>query len=424
MADRKFRILALDGGGIRGVISAKILERVQEKIGQPLNEYFDLIAGTSTGSILAASIVLGKTPTELIDIYRNRGEEIFRASFFQRKISYWLNQPKYSNDGLKKVLKEYFIHEDDDITIDNLREKSMIISRQENPNANPKARLLILAYSTSQRYTSFFLSPIVDENPWYKYANLWEVCLSSASAPTFFPPYKFDLDRNSLQNIGTGSPAEYTFVDGGVAANNPSLGALVHTLDIEKIDGEKIKLEDIALLSIGTGRTTEPLEFQEVNGWGALNWASHIPDVFMGGQFQITADLCSQLIRSVNPNGYLRIQLEMNNRYETRQGKRVRLDKNEQVNAYTGQTLDEAMDRADKPHVDNIAFSNHKPLVMAFREISSRVIAIPAPAQAHDTLQFLNHRKPKVKEHKKYYPHPPHSLPKFSHYVVPQYCGK
>lgn len=74
MAARKFRILALDGGGIRGVISAKILERVQKKIGQPLNEYFDLIAGTSTGSILAAGLVLGKSPKELIDIYEKRGE--------------------------------------------------------------------------------------------------------------------------------------------------------------------------------------------------------------------------------------------------------------------------------------------------------------------------------------------------------------
>lgn len=73
MAARKFRILALDGGGIRGVISAKILERVQEKIGQPLNEYFDLIAGTSTGSILAAGLVLGIRPEELINIYRKRG---------------------------------------------------------------------------------------------------------------------------------------------------------------------------------------------------------------------------------------------------------------------------------------------------------------------------------------------------------------
>ncbi|MCT7951168.1 patatin-like phospholipase family protein [Ancylothrix sp. C2] len=353
MAERKFRILALDGGGIRGVITAKILERVQEKIGKPLNEYFDLIAGTSTGSILAAGLVLGIPPEELIKIYRDRGKEIFSSSFFRQKFSYWLNQPKYSNDGLKKILKDYF----GEILLENLREESKIWSKQHFPNSNPnpKARLLILAYSTSQRYTSFFLSPFVDENPWYKGAKLWEVCLVSASAPTFFPPYKFNLSQDFSANFSTDGPAEYTFVDGGVAANNPSLAALVHTLDIEKIDGQKIKLEDIALLSIGTGRTTEPLEFEKVNSWGALGWASHIPDVFMGGQFQITADLCAQLICSVNPNGYLRLQFPLNKQYKLKEGgKTVRLPKDEQVNAYTNEYLDEAMDRADVPHLDNL----------------------------------------------------------------------
>ena len=342
MAKRKFRILALDGGGIRGVISAKILERVQEKIGQPLNEYFDLIAGTSTGSILAASLVLGKNPQELIKIYKDQGEQIFQTNFFQKNIGYWLKQPKYSNEGLKTVLKYHF----GEITLENLREES----KKLYPSSNPKATLLILAYNTTQRATNFFLSPLVDEKPWYQKAKLWEVCLSSSAAPTFFPPYQFDL----FQETSTESEGEYTFVDGGVAANNPSLAALVHALGIEKIDGQRLNIEDISLLSIGTGRTTKPLEFKEVNSWGALNWASQIPEVFMGGQFQITADLCAQLIRSINPHGYLRIQFDMNQRYPYRQEgsqKRVRLPEDKQVNAYTKKYLDEAMDRADLPHV-------------------------------------------------------------------------
>lgn len=345
MAKRKFRILALDGGGIRGAISATILERVQEKIGQPLNEYFDLIAGTSTGSILAASLVLGKNPQELINIYKNQGEQIFKTNFFRKNIGYWLKQPKYSNEGLKTVLKEHF----GEITLENLREES----KKLYPSSNPKATLLILAYNTTQRATNFFLSPLVDEKPWYQKAKLWEVCLSSSAAPTFFPPYQFD----SFQETSTESAGEYTFVDGGVAANNPSLAALVHALDIEKIDGQRLKIEDISLLSIGTGRTTKPLNFKKVNSWGALNWASQIPEVFMGGQFQITADLCAQLIRSINPHGYLRIQLEMNQRYQDRQEdsqKRVRLPKDKQVNVYTKEYLDEAMDRADLQHVRNL----------------------------------------------------------------------
>ena len=121
MTKQKFRILALDGGGIRGVISAKILERVQQKAGKPLNEYFDLIAGTSTGSILAAGLVLGMSPKELIEIYRKRGEEIFSSKFLRQKMGYWLYQPKYSNKGLKKVLQDYF----GEISLENLREESI-----------------------------------------------------------------------------------------------------------------------------------------------------------------------------------------------------------------------------------------------------------------------------------------------------------
>ena len=77
----------------------------------------------------------------------------------------------------------------------------------------------------------------------------------------------------------------------------------------------------------------------------------------MGGQFQITADLCGQLIRSINPHGYLRIQFDMNQRYPDRQEdsqKRVRLPKDQQVNVYTGKYLDEALDRADLPHVQHL----------------------------------------------------------------------
>lgn len=107
-------------------------------------------------------------------------------------------RPKYSNEGLKKVLQDYC----GDMTLENLREES----KKLHPNSNPKARLLILAYSTTQRYTNFFLSPLVDKNPWYKNAKVWEFCLNYASAPTFFPPYKFNLVQDSLPDIGTDCP--------------------------------------------------------------------------------------------------------------------------------------------------------------------------------------------------------------------------
>jgi uncharacterized protein len=323
MSDRKFRILCLDGGGIRGVITSMILEELERQIGQPLNQYFDLIAGTSTGSIVAAGLVEGLTASQLLDIYEKQGDEIFSTSLFRKTISSFINQPKYPNNGLKNVLEEHL----GGYTFSNLHERV---------SPTPRARLLILAYNTMQRSTQFFLSPLVDENPWYKDANIWEACVSSASAPTFFPPYQF-------QTAAGEDAANYTFVDGGVSANNPSLAALVHSLDIEKQP-----LHNISILSIGTGRTTKPLEYEDIKEWGLLNWATRISDVFMGGQIQVSSDLCGQLICSVSPNNYLRLQFEMNQRFDDQNHL---LPKEKQVNRYTKKPLKEAMDDATDENI-------------------------------------------------------------------------
>ena len=91
-----FKILSLDGGGIRGVLSAKLLETVEtalkEQKGQALHEYFDLISGTSTGSILAAGIACGMNAKRLIDIYKDEGENIFLKSIRQQRKWWWLSR--------------------------------------------------------------------------------------------------------------------------------------------------------------------------------------------------------------------------------------------------------------------------------------------------------------------------------------------
>ncbi len=323
MSNPKFRILCLDGGGIRGVITAMILEELERQVGQPLNQYFDLIAGTSTGSIIAAGLVKGLRPSQLLAIYEKQGDEIFNTSLFRKAIASFVNQPKYPNDGLKKVLQEHL----GGYSFSNLHTKV---------SPTPRARLLILAYNTMQRSTQFFLSPLVDENPWYKDAKIWEACVSSASAPTFFPPYQF-------QTAAGEDAANYTFIDGGVSANNPSLAALVHSLDIEKQS-----LQNISILSIGTGRVTKPLVYEDIKEWGLLNWATRISDVFMGGQLQVSSDLCGQLISSVSPNHYLRLQFEMNQRFDDHNHL---LPKEKQVNRYTKKPLKEAMDDATEESI-------------------------------------------------------------------------
>jgi len=336
-ADQKFKILALDGGGIRGVLSARVLQAIEEQVQKPLNEYFDLITGTSTGSILAAGLALGLNSKTLIQIYQKEGLRIFKPPSWQRSLRQWINQPKYGNEGLMAVLKEYLRHE-----------KFGEIQFKQLPEIT-KAKLLILAYDTRYRNTTFFISHLPEEQQrWYYDAKLWEICLSSASAPTFFPPYEFHWKDS--QNPSS-EEWQFPHVDGGVSANNPALAALGHVLGIEKQ-----KLENVAILSVGTGETTEPLEYKEVNSWGLLGWAQQIPTVFMGGQFQLASDVCRQILTSANPKGYLRLQFELNDRFTQANDMcpPKRLGKEAEVNCYTRKKVNEAMDDASPVNIQEL----------------------------------------------------------------------
>jgi patatin-like phospholipase/acyl hydrolase len=332
--NEKFKILALDGGGIRGVVTAKILQKVESRLKKPLNQYFDLIAGTSTGSILAAGLVLGLTPEELIKIYQERGREIFNASWLRKNITRWLHGSKYSNKGLIKVLRE----ELGEITLSGVNKIE----------PKPKSELLILAYDTLYRNTTFFTSCCPEEHRWFNNMKLWEVCLSSASAPTFFPPYEFTwIDPNDSQK----GEWKFPHVDGGVSANCPALAALSHVTDVRSK-----RIEDISILSIGTGFTTEPLEYKEINKWGTISWGEHVPDVFMGGQIQIATDTCSEIIRA-NSGGYLRLQFSLNERFGERispLSPRQLLPLEEQKNKYINKKINEAMDDASEENIQNL----------------------------------------------------------------------
>ncbi len=328
---KKFKILALDGGGIRGIVTARILQEVQELIGQPLNEYFDLIAGTSTGAIVAAGLTIGKTPEELRTIYQQRGREIFNASWLRKKMAL-LHGSKYSHKGLIKVLQEELGEET------TLRQVSEISTSE----------LLILAYDTLYRNTTFFTSK-AEPNRWFNDMKLWEICTSSASAPTFFPPYEFTwVDPNHREE----GEWKFPHVDGGVGANCPAMAALSHVMK-----QRKIPLENISILSIGTGRTTKPLEYEDIKNWGTLGWGKNITDVFMGSQIQITTDTSEQLINAVNPDNYLRLQFNINERFKERKDifqPNKLLPPEKQKNQFVDEKINEEMDDASQENIHKL----------------------------------------------------------------------
>ncbi|MUG93722.1 patatin [Scytonema sp. UIC 10036] len=319
-----FKILSLDGGGIRGVLSATILKEIErilsEKKGQKLHEYFDLIAGTSTGSILAAGIACQKKADDLIKLYIDEGKNIFLDDIrWQRKWRWWtqaigsdvLYPHERGEQGLARVLKRNLIHQK--------LGKSPTIAEIKQPN------LLILAYDVLSRNTTWFAND--DPEEWYYKNNieLWKICTASASAPTFFPPY--ELPYNSHQSL--------PHIDGGVSANNPELAAIAHALSMQRSDQCKTKIDEIAVLSIGTGRTTRPYTYCEIKNWGLLNWVTNIPHIFLDPSAENSAYITKRMFLNWGCQNYLRLNFELNEKFEeTRETGRLRTLLKQTYNKY------------------------------------------------------------------------------------------
>jgi hypothetical protein len=346
-----FKILALDGGGIRGVIAARILKQVEQEIrnqgkGNFLHEYFDLIAGTSTGSILTGGIAVGKTSDELIKLYRDRGKDIFppnRKELYKnlpsiiKSILDVFSTSKYSHDGIISVLKDSY--------------KYTRIKDIEKPI------ILILAYDTLYRNTTFFTNCHPDlGDRWYDDCCLWEICTASASAPTFFPPYK--LEPRDKEKFGDW---EFPHIDGGVSANNPCLGALSLAMRVsqssvspeikQKYKLNNLRLEDISILSIGTGQTGEPYQYKQISKWKGLDWVQNLTNIFMEPTSEIDSTICRQIMGGYESKRYLRLQFELNETFkpkpkETYKDPRIVLHPEDRKNRFTGKKVTQEIDNS------------------------------------------------------------------------------
>jgi patatin-like phospholipase/acyl hydrolase len=352
---KPFRILCLDGGGIRGVISARILQEVEKQIQdnyqQTLAQYFDLIAGTSTGSLLAAGIAMGYTCQDLIELYQKNGMDIFpyrslaSLSRWKLLLQYGMSCPKFANDGLIKVLTELPMFQQEGRHI-LLKE----VGKHE-AESQPNPILLILAYDAKYRNTTFF----TNHHPgsakrWFDNLPLWKICLASAAAPTYFPAV--DLTNTETGKLNTGEEISETWsfphVDGGVTANNPSLCAISQAITLGQ------RLEDIQLLSIGTGQNKKPMEFQQVEGWGLIQWGLRIADVFMEGQAELQDGVCQRLMGGKSSNRYLRLQFDLNDSFakpRNRLAQPAILANTERKNSFFGKHLSESMDDASPENI-------------------------------------------------------------------------
>ena len=256
-----FKVLSIDGGGIRGIIPAMILAEIEDRTGKSIAEMFDLIAGTSTGGILALGLAMpddGGKPRyraeDLIGLYEREGPRIFSQPVGHRVDSLGgVSEEKYPSEGIEQVLEEYF---------GEVRLKDAL------------TRILVTSYEIQLRIPFFFRSERAEESADYDFP-MRQVARATSAAPTYFEPAR----------VETEGPADYyALVDGGVFANNPAMCVYVETRRIlEAEDSPYPPDTSVLLVSMGTGQFTDRLRYEEAAGWGLLGWARPIIDVVFDG---------------------------------------------------------------------------------------------------------------------------------------------
>jgi patatin-like phospholipase/acyl hydrolase len=260
------RVLSIDGGGIRGLIPALVLTEIEERSGKRIWELFDLIAGTSTGGILACALCApDPLPAEqLVGLYEDEGPKIFDRSVWQRiRSAEGLLDEKYDAAALDRALERF------------LSDKRL---------AETKPDLLIPAYNMGDPGPYFFKSRKAREEG-EDYA-LSEVARATSAAPTYFEP--FQLSGEAL-------------VDGGVFATNPAMCAVAEVMRFQPT-------ADLLLLSLGTGQRTHKRSFDEIENWGLVEWAKPILDVVFDG---VSDAVDYQLQHVLDEGHYWRLQVEL-----------------------------------------------------------------------------------------------------------------
>lgn len=249
------RLLAIDGGGLAGLIPAESLIQIEQQLDEisgtakPLCERFDLIGGTSTGAILAAGLALGLKASDLRDFYLKYGHEIFTKSFLP--LWFW---HRYSSAPLEKRLKEV-LGEQTTLGSDRLR-----------------TQILIVTKNATQGNDWFF-----SNNPKQKFFKnnadlpLWQVVRASTAAPTYFPPQTIKvLDE-------TGKKQSYEFVDGGVSSyNNPALQLFLEATIPQYGYGWPMGTDQILLISLGTGFNAVTIDAGKAAGYNLIDWGKYV----------------------------------------------------------------------------------------------------------------------------------------------------
>ncbi|NDJ17595.1 patatin-like phospholipase family protein [Myxacorys almedinensis] len=290
-----YKILSLSGGGVRGLITAVWLQRLEQKLGTPIAQHFDLIAGTSTGALIACALASGIPAIAIVDLYRTRAKDIFPTPR-----AWWLNrfwrflrqffQPRYDGEGLERVLRDVF---------------------GDRSFGELKVPTLITTYDLHRREPLIFKT-IEGRAEKHNGMPIWEICKASASAPVYFPAH---LTRIRGQVV--------PLIDGGVVANNPAACAIAEAVRIhhdrdgaaradfaeDHVTEDNFRgLKTFVVASFGTGDVARPISIRESQTWGAIGWALPLINVLFDGSADSVDYISRQLLSS---SDYFRFQTEL-----------------------------------------------------------------------------------------------------------------
>jgi uncharacterized protein len=269
-------VLSVDGGGIRGVIPAMVLADLEKRTGKRTADLFDLVAGTSTGGIIALALTVpgpdGRPrwmANDLVDLYLTEGPRIFEHSIGQMfESGLGLLDQKYDAAPLEQALQDYL---------------------GEARISEAVTDVMVTSYDLEHRKPFFFKTDhakLSAQHDWL----MRDAARATAAAPTYFEPEKLTAEGET-----------FALCDGGVFAANPAMCAYAEAR-------RRHPRAQIRLLSLGTGQLTKPLHYEDVRGWGLIEWARPLFDVVFDGVSDATEYELEQLL----PAGdYTRLQIEL-----------------------------------------------------------------------------------------------------------------
>ncbi len=286
---RLIKVLSIDGGGMRGIIPALVLAEIERRTRRPVSSLFDLIAGTSTGGIMALLLTKPNrhgapryTARQVIRMYEMEGTRIFPRSVWRRLHTVGrLVDERYPSDGIEAVLSRH---------LGSARLKDAL------------ADVLITSYEIERRIPWFFRSRRARERQDYDFP-MREVGRATSAAPTYFAPSRLSA------RAAAGS---YALIDGGVFANNPAMCALVEAKTTYR------RADEILLVSLGTGELSRRFPYERATGWRLKQWAQPLLNVVFHG---ISATVDYQVRQLLLPrrgiDRYYRFQPKLDPAYDS-----------------------------------------------------------------------------------------------------------